>query len=197
MNKIFFATTFFSIILLQTNAQVNLGLKIGTNASKITGAGFDENYKFNYLAGVAASINLGNKWQVVPEVLFTQSTTTTSTQFSSFYSGAGASAQSNLRTNKLNTLALPVVLRKGSGSVKWEIGGQYAILMDNNKNLLQNGESAFKNGDFSAIGGVYLKLPAKLYANARYLIGLNNLNDITNNSTWRSQSIQLAVGFNF
>ena len=197
MKKILIATTVLICVLLQTNAQINLGFKIGSNANKINGLGFNDKYSYNYLAGLATTINLGKKWQIVPEVLFTQSTATTSTQFSSFYSGGGASNQSNIKTNKLNTLAIPIVLRKGKGSIKWEVGGQYAKLIDNSKNLLENGESAFKNGDFSAIGGIYIKLPLKLYANARYLIGLNNLNDITNNSAWRSQSIQLAVGFNF
>jgi hypothetical protein len=58
---------------------------------------------------------------------------------------------------------------------------------------LQNGEQAFKNGDFSMIGGLQLKL-LKFRVYGRYVIGLSNLDNIGDKDKWKSQSIQLGIG---
>jgi hypothetical protein len=67
------------------------------------------------------------------------------------------------------------------------------VLLNKHKTLLQNGGEAFKNGDFSMIGGVLVKLGA-FRVNGRYVIGLNNINDIDNQDKWKSQGFQLSVG---
>ena len=43
------------------------------------------------------------------------------------------------------------------------------------------------------IGGVQLKL-SSLRINGRYVIGLNNLNDLDNQSKWKNQGFQLSLG---
>jgi hypothetical protein len=197
MKKYIVLLSILSASICGLKAQVNFGLKVGANANKISGTGFSNGFNFNYLAGAALSIKMGDKIALVPELLFTQSTTTTANNFSQIYSGSGASSQSNLRTNKLNTLAIPVVVRKGTGTIKWELGFQYSKLINNAQNLIQNSQNVFKSGDFSAIGGLYVKLPFKLYINGRYLIGLNNINDVSNSNNWRSQGMQLSIGKNF
>ena len=73
------------------------------------------------------------------------------------------------------------------------MGPQFGILLDKNKNALQNGGEAFKNGDLSMLGGVQLKL-LKFRVYGRYAIGLSDLNSIGNSDKWKSQSIQLGVG---
>jgi hypothetical protein len=73
------------------------------------------------------------------------------------------------------------------------VGPQYGILIDKNETLLKNGQQAFKNGDFSMVGGVSLNLnPVRIYG--RYNIGLSNINDIDDKDSWRSQQIQLGIG---
>ncbi len=65
--------------------------------------------------------------------------------------------------------------------------------MDQNKNFLQNGAEAFKKGDFSMVGGVDIKLTS-LRVTGRYVIGLNNINDIDNQDKWKNQAIQISLG---
>jgi hypothetical protein len=65
--------------------------------------------------------------------------------------------------------------------------------MDQNKNFLQNGADAFKKGDCSMVGGVDIKLTS-LRVTGRYVIGLNNINDIDNQDEWKNQSIQISLG---
>jgi hypothetical protein len=65
--------------------------------------------------------------------------------------------------------------------------------MNHNKTLLQNGGEAFKSGEFAMLGGVQLKLAA-IRVNARYSVGLNNINDIDNQDKWKNQGFQVSVG---
>ena len=67
------------------------------------------------------------------------------------------------------------------------------MLINQDKNLLQNGGEAFKNGDFSMVGGAQLKLSA-IRITGRYVVGLNNINDIDNQDEWKSQGFQVSLG---
>jgi hypothetical protein len=69
--------------------------------------------------------------------------------------------------------------------------------MNDHESLTQNGKDAFKKGDLSGVGGLWLKLPLGLSLSARYVIGLSNLNDVSDENKWNSQAIQLGIGFTF
>ncbi|MGH2566184.1 MAG: porin family protein, partial [Ginsengibacter sp.] len=68
------------------------------------------------------------------------------------------------------------------------------VLMNENDNLLQNGQNAFKTGDFSLVGGVQLRL-LKFRVYGRYIGGMTDINHLTNSNTWKASAIQLGVGF--
>jgi hypothetical protein len=74
-----------------------------------------------------------------------------------------------------------------------QAGSQFGILINKSKTLLQNGGNAFKDGDLAMIGGVQVKL-SSFRLNGRYVIGLNNINDLGNQDKWTSQGFQLSVG---
>jgi hypothetical protein len=74
-----------------------------------------------------------------------------------------------------------------------QLGPQFGVLIDQDKDLLQNGQEAFKKGDFSMVGGLQLKL-LKFRVYGRYVVGLNDISDAPNTGEWKSQSIQLGVG---
>jgi hypothetical protein len=94
----------------------------------------------------------------------------------------------------LSYLSIPVLLNYNLGSnFALQAGPQFGILLDQNRNLLQNGKDAFSKGDFSMLAGVQIKL-SSLRIYGRYVIGLSNLNDIDNQDKWKSQSIQLGLG---
>ena len=126
-----------------------------------------------------------------PEVLFNQYNTTVDSSFRNVYQNAFRSDQSKV---KLSYLSIPVLLNyKLVGPVYLQAGPQIGILIDQNKDLLENGEEAFKNGDFSMLGGVNIKL-SKFRVTGRYVVGLNNINDIDNQDKWKNQGIQVSVG---
>ncbi|MFY7900037.1 MAG: hypothetical protein ACOVNY_07620, partial [Chitinophagaceae bacterium] len=80
--------------------------------------------------------------------------------------------------------------------VTLNLGPQFGILINQDKSLVRNGEEAFKNGDFSMVGGVQLNFKV-LRVYGRYNIGLSNLNDIDNQEKWKTQQLQLGLGLKF
>jgi hypothetical protein len=192
-------TKLFSLIavLLITHAamaQFHVGIRAGTNISKIEGKSFKQEFSYGYLLGGFAEIGLGRKFFLQPEVLFNQYTSTLDSNFSHVYQGVFSSDQGKV---KLNYLSIPILLNyKLLGPISIQAGPQFGVLIDQSKTLLQNGGQAFKSGDFAMLAGVQVKL-AMLRVTGRYAIGLNNINDIDNQDKWKNQNIQLSVGLAF
>lgn len=166
----------------------SLGIKGGASMNKLSGQSFKDQFSFGYHVGGFAEIGLGKKFAIQPEVLFNQVNLDTSSKFSSVY------AFNHINNVKLKYLSVPILLNYRANKIlSLQVGPQFGVLMDQNKNLLQNGGDAFKNGDFSMLGGVQLKL-LKFRIYGRYAIGLSDISNIGNKDQWKSQSIQLGVG---
>jgi hypothetical protein len=182
----------FFLIAKASMAQFNFGVKAGTNISKIDGKSFKNEFNYGYLLGGFAEIGLGGKLGFQTEVLLNQYQTKVDSSFKSIYNNAFKNAESG--DVKLNYLSIPVLLNYKLGSaLSLQAGPQFGILMNKDKNLLENGKSAFNDGDLSLLGGLQLKI-SKLRLAGRYGIGLNNINDISNSEKWKSQAIQLSLG---
>src|SRR5687767_2161601 len=169
---------------------LQIGLKAGTNVTKVEGRSFNEEFKFGYSAGAFMQVRIGDKWHLQPEVQFNQFKTKTAYNFDEVYSGG-----ENLKDVKLNYLTIPVLLDYSSVRFFTLQGGfQYGKLLDKESSLIQNGKEAFKSGDFSLLGGVQLNIAA-FKINGRYILGLTNINDIDNREKWKNQGFQVTVGF--
>lgn len=176
-------------------AQLNFGIKAGTNISKIDGKSFKDEFQYGYLLGGFAEVGLGGKLSLQPEVLFNQYKTKVDTTFNAIYQNALHDVTSG--DVKLNYLSIPLVLNYKLGNVlSLQAGPQFGILMNQDNTLLENGKNAFQNGDFSMLGGAQISI-SKLRLTGRYAVGLNNINDIDNKDKWRSQAFQLSAGFAF
>ena len=171
-------------------AQFSAGVKAGANIIKVDGRSFKDEFKYGYHLGGFVNIGVGGRFSIQPEVLFNQYQTKTDSSFSNIYQSA-LDGNSNI---KLNYLSVPLLLNYKLGSLlSLQAGPMFSILMDQNKNLLQNGQDAFKKGDFSMLGGAQISL-GKIKLNGRYVVGLNNINDIDNKDKWKSQGFQLSLG---
>jgi hypothetical protein len=172
-------------------AQFHLGIKAGANITKVDGKSFKEEFEYGYNVGGFAEIGLGKKFSFQPEVLFNQYTSTLDSNYKSIYENVITSDQTKV---KLNYLTIPLLIDyKFLGPIHLQAGPQFGILMNQDENFLENGKNAFKTGDFSMVAGAQVKL-AKLRITGRYIIGLNNINDIDNQDKWKNQVIQLSVG---
>ena len=179
------------------SAQFRIGPKAGANIVKVDGESFNDQFRYGYHIGGFAEIVVAKdkeqkqKLSIQPEVLFSQYSTTLDSSFKSVYENIINSDQSKVR---LNYLSVPILLNyKLLGPIYLQAGPAFSILMDQNKNFLQNGGDAFSKGDFSMIGGAQVRL-AKIYLTGRYVVGLANINDIDNREKWKSQAYQLSVG---
>jgi hypothetical protein len=167
----------------------HLGAKIGTNISQITGRSFDQGFQWGFSAGAFAELNFTSKWGIQPELLFSQTQTQTASNFDEVYDQG-----INSRNVSLNYLSIPVLLSyKLIPILSIQVGPQFGILMNTSQNITANGVNAFKNGDFSMVGGAQVNLGI-IRLGARYIYGFTNLNDVTNTDTWKNQNFQLYFG---
>lgn len=196
MKRVFLAVAAFVVFTVTSYAQggVKLGVKLGTNLNKVEGQSFKEGFDLSYHAGGFAEIDFNKKWGIQPEVLWNQ----TSGRRSNFNTLYGSVANPNGSEKfKLNYLSIPVLLRYNVGNIlSLNAGPQFGILLSEDKTLLQSGQSAFKDGDFSMVLGAQLNFSV-LRVYGRYNIGLQNINDIDEKDKWTNQQIQLGLGLRF
>lgn len=168
----------------------SIGPKLGANISGISGLQFNKGYEFGYHVGGFAEIMLSEKIGIQPEVLWSQTSLTTATSLPDLYS----TSLSELSTVKLNYISIPLLLNiKPAKFISFQVGPQFGILQDKKNSVATNVQSAFKSGDFSMLAGIQLKvLSFRIYG--RYAIGLSNINDISNQDSWKSRTLQLGVG---
>lgn len=181
------------IFLAQASiAQFRVGIKGGANITKVDGKSFKDEFKYGYHLGGTLEIGLGGKLSIQPEVLFNQYQTTVDSSFKNIYQNAVDF--SNYQNVKLNYLTIPLMLNYKVGSLlTLQAGPQFGVLIDQDKNLLENGEAAFTNGDFSLAGGAQINI-SKLRLTGRYFVGLANISDIDDQNEWKNQGFQLSVG---
>jgi hypothetical protein len=167
----------------------HIGLKAGTNMSKIDGQSFSGGFKWGFSAGGFAELNFTKSLGLQPEFLFNQTNTKTASSFDQVYQQAGNSN----RNVYLNYLSIPVLLSiRPIPLLSILVGPQFGIKVSDN--IGTSAVNAFKSGDFSMVGGAQVNLGG-FKAGARYVVGLNNLNDINDNYKWKNQTIQLYIGF--
>ncbi|BDQ11672.1 porin family protein [Sediminibacterium sp. TEGAF015] len=191
MRKIFLVA-FMVIIGTVLHAQTGfrLGVKAGANLNKIEGQSFDQGFNFSYHAGAFAEIDFAKRWGIQPEVIWSQTSTKPATNLDAIYS--------TLPTNvKLDYLMVPILLRYSPiGLLSFVAGPQFGVLINKNENLLSNGQQAFKAGDLSMVLGAQVNLKVlRIYG--RYNVGLQNINDFTDQQKWTNQQIQLGLGLKF
>jgi hypothetical protein len=173
------------------------GAKAGVNINKISGESYKQGYNFNYQLGVFAQFNFSRRFGLQPEVNFVQSSSTFSNDQGDVYNDLFRDGTQ--KEAKLNSLEVPLLLNINVGQsrhVKLQVGPSYGGLLSQTVDSLKSNGNIYKNGEWSAIGGLWIQLPF-INIGARYKIGLTNINDINNEQTWKSQAIQIFAGITF
>ena len=167
----------------------SLGIKGGANLGKISGQSFKDEFTLGYHVGAFATIPLGKKWAIQPEAMLSQVNVDTANNFSQVY-------QFN-HVDKINLqyLSIPILLNYNINKVlTLQAGPQFSIMLDKNKDLLQNGKDAFKTENFALAAGLQLNL-LKFRVYGRFVGGVTDISNIGSADTWKTQSIQVGVGF--
>jgi hypothetical protein len=193
MKKVFFSfIIIFSLTRTASYAQgFHLGIKAGTNNTLLTGNSFSGGFNWNFMAGAFAEINFTSKWGIEPELLFSQVSSQTASNFSEEYQEG-----INSKDIKLQYMNIPILLtyKLPLPILSLQLGPQFGTLLNNNSSITSNGEKAFKSGDFSMIVGAQVNL-LMFKGGIRYVYGFTNINNITDADAWKTRTFQIYVGF--
>ncbi len=173
MKKIFFLTAMLtgSLLIKAQKAHVELGLKGGLNVATLSSPAYnsiDSRISANF--GGLAHIHLSKEIAIQPELLF---------------SGQGAKQTKEgkeFKTN-LNYLQIPVLLQYLIGTgFRLETGPQFGFLLSANSkvdNVTTDVNYAYKTMDVAWVFGAGYLTPSGFGIDARYNLGLSNINDIS------------------
>jgi opacity protein-like surface antigen len=177
--------------VIQTQAQgFHLGIKAGANLFKIDGESFSQEFNFGYSVGAFSEINFTSHWGIQPELMFNQTNYRTGDRFSSIYPDGVNDVK-----GKLNYLSIPVLLSfRPISFISLLAGPQFGIVLNQDEHLVNNAQTAFKQGDVSLVGGAQLNL-LKFIVGARYVLGLSNVNNLDDGVSWKNQGWQVYAGF--
>jgi len=186
-----------STIDQETERFFRIGARAGVNINKITGQSYKERFNYNYQVGGFMQFNFSSRFGIQPEVNFVQSSSEFSNDATAVYDDIFRDGGQRKAT--LNYLEVPVLLNINVGMskrFKIQLGPAYGALLQQTVDSLRSGNNIYKNGEWAAIGGLWLQLPF-VNIGARYKLGLTNLNTIDDRQQWKSQSIQLSAGITF
>lgn len=174
-----------------------IGAKGGVNINKITGQSYKNGFNYNYQLGAFVQINFASRLGIQPEINFVQTSSEFSNDPNDIYNDIFRDGSQ--KTSKLNYLEVPVLLNVNIGPskrVKLQLGPAYGGLLKQTVDSLKTNANIYKNGEWSAIGGLWIQLPL-INLGARYKLGFTNINAIDDRQTWKNQSIQVFVGVTF
>jgi hypothetical protein len=169
--------------LLAPQAHAQFGVKGGLNFAQLQGRdGEDASYKTFYHVGLLYQINLIGPLAIQPEVQY------------SVQGGNLKGAFTDYKT-KMHYFTVPVLAKVTLGPVFVEAGPQFGYLVSANQEgkvqinstngsasygqVSQSATDQYKRADFSLAAGAGLKFSA-LSIGARYVAGLNDINDVRN-----------------
>lgn len=170
------------------------GAKAGVNINKVTGQSYKEGFNYNFQVGGFIQLNFSNRIGLQPEINFVQTSSEFTNDASDVYNDIFRDGSQ--KTAKLNYLEVPVLLNVNLGPskrVKLQLGPSYGGLLKETVDSLKNNGNIYKNGEWSAVGGLWFQLPL-VNIGARYKLGLTDINAIDNKQTWKNQAIQIFVG---
>lgn len=191
MKKYILIASLLIACTISAQEKFGIGIKIGQNFSSVNSVAVDR-HAASYHGGITAQIGLTEKISLVPEVLLSQ------TKLSTNPSIVDVLGNSALRpeTYHLNYLMLPLLVQvKPFPALLLQAGPQYGILIDQKKDGIENAQIAFKEGEFSFVGGAKLNLGG-FFVYGRYVVGLQNINDLQDQAKWKTTQWQLGLGMN-
>jgi hypothetical protein len=168
-----------------------IGVKVGQNFSSVNSVAVDR-HSASYHGGVTFQIGLTDKISLVPEVLLSQTKLATNTSLAVLLSDNKYKPE----TYHLNYLMIPLLVQvKPYKGLLLQAGPQYGILLDQKKDGIENANLAFKQGEFSFVGGAKVNLGG-FFVYGRYVVGLQDISELQDQAKWKTRQWQLGIGMN-
>ena len=183
-------------LALAPKAHAQFGVKGGVNFAQLKGrSGEDASYKTFYHVGILYQANILGPLSIQPELQYSVQGSDLKGAFTDY-------------ETKLHYFTVPVLAKVTVGPIFVEAGPQFGYLVRaNEKGQVQisntNGSASYgqvdqsstgnyKRGDFSLAAGAGLKFSG-LSLGARYVAGLNDINDVRNLSGVNDPKLQNRV----
>jgi hypothetical protein len=189
MKKLMLLATIFIAFATQAQEKIGIGIKVGQNFTSVNSVAVDR-HAASFHGGVAFQIGINDKISLVPEVLLSQ------TKLSTNPSIVDVLGDKRLKpeTYHLNYLLVPLLVQvKPISNLLLQAGPQYGILIDQRKDGKENALLAFQKGEFSFVGGAKVNLGG-FFVYGRYVVGLQNINELQDQAKWRTTQWQLGIG---
>jgi hypothetical protein len=189
MKKFILLATIFIAFTTKAQEKIGVGIKVGQNFSSVNSVAVDR-HSSSFHGGVTFQIGLTEKISLVPEVLLSQ------TKLSTNPSIGDVIGDNKFRpeTYHLNYLMVPLLIQvKPFSALLLQAGPQYGILLDQKKDGIENAQFAFKQGEFSFVGGAKVNLGG-FFVYGRYVVGLQDINDLQDQAKWKTTQWQLGIG---
>ncbi len=191
MKNILLTIGLLSAITLNAQEKLGIGIKIGQNFSSVNSVAVDR-HAASYHGGITAQIGLTEKISLVPELLLSQTKLSTNPSIGDVLGNNAL----NPETYHLNYLMVPLLVQvKPFSALLLQAGPQYGILIDQKKDGIENAQLAFKQGEFSFVGGAKVNLGG-FFVYGRYVVGLQNINELQDQAKWKTTQWQLGLGMN-
>ena len=182
----FLSTCFFA------NAQekLGIGIKVGQNFSSVNSVAVDR-HSASFHGGVTFQVGINDKISLVPEVLLSQTKLSTNPSIVNLLGSTY-----NPETYHLSYLMVPLLVQvKPFSNLLLQAGPQYGILIDQKKDGIENAQLAFKEGEFSFVGGAKVNLGG-FFVYGRYVVGLQDISALQDQAKWKTRQWQLGIGMN-
>ncbi len=175
------------VFTLNMNAQISFGAKTGLNISNITGDATDGNeVKVGLAIGAVAEFKLSESFAIQPEII---------------YSSQGSDTKNSNVKLKMNYLNVPLMAKYyPTENLSLQLGPQVGFLVsakvDNGKTSVKVDDN-LKTIDLGLSFGVGYKLDFGLFFDARYNLGLSDINDYNTINENYNAVINFSVGYFF
>ena len=189
MKKFILLATVFIAFAAKAQEKVNIGIKVGQNLTSVNSVAVDR-HTASYHGGVTFQIGLTDKISLVPEVLLSQTKLATNPNIMDVL----GDNRYNPETYHLSYMMVPLLVQvKPFSSLLLQAGPQYGILIDQKKDGKENAQLAFKEGEFSFVGGAKVNLGG-FFVYGRYVIGLQDISALQDQAKWKTTQWQLGIG---
>ncbi len=189
MKKFILLATILIAFTATAQEKINIGIKVGQNLTSVNSVAVDR-HTASYHGGITFQIGLTDKISLVPEVLLSQTKLSTNPNIMDVL----GDNKYNPETYHLNYLMVPLLVQvKPFSALLLQAGPQYGILLDQKKDGIENAQLAFQQGEFSFVGGAKVNLGG-FFVYGRYLVGLQNINELQDQAKWRTTQWQLGIG---
>ena len=189
MKQFILLATIFIAFTAKAQEKIGIGIKVGQNFSSVNSVAVDR-HAASYHGGVTFQIGLTEKISLVPELLLSQTKLATNTSIGDVIGDNKFKPE----TYHLDYLMIPLLVQvKPFSALLLQAGPQYGILLDQKKDGLENAQFAFKQGEFSFVGGAKVNLGG-FFVYGRYVVGLQDINDLQDQAKWKTTQWQLGIG---